>query len=76
MVTVHFISCHKATIAETSGGLSQNFAGSGQNQVTAKKTKLEPGQVTKQGVILLLPSLIDNIYFVICIGLMRSYLRL
>ena len=41
-----------------------------------QKTKFEPGRVTEQRVILLLPSLINNIYFVICIGLIRSYLKL
>ena len=56
----------------TSGGLSQDFAGSFQNRVTAK-TKFEPGRVTAQRVILLLPSLINNIYFVICIGLIPSW---
>ena len=58
-----------------SGGLSQDFVGSGQHRVTAKK-RVEPGRVTAQRVILLLPSLINNIYFVICIGLIQSYLRL
>ena len=58
-----------------SGGMSQDFAGSGKNRVTAK-TKFESGRVTAQTVTLLLPSLIDNIYFVICIGLIQSYLRL
>ena len=55
-----------------SGGLSQGFAGSGQNRVTAKK----PSSSCAQHVILLLPSLINNIYFVICIGLIQSYLKL
>ena len=41
-----------------------------------QKNKFEPGWVTAQHVILLLPSLIDNIYFVICIGLIQSYLWL
>ena len=59
-----------------SGGLKQNFAGSGQNRVTAKKNKFELGRVTAQRVILLLRSLINNIYLAICIGLIRSYLRL
>ena len=59
----------------TSGGLSQDFAASGQNRVTAK-TKFEPVRATAQRVILLLPSLINNIYFVICIRLIQSYLRL
>ena len=44
-------------------------------RVTAK-TKFELGQVTAQRVLLLLPSLIDNIYFVNCIRLIQSYLRL
>ena len=55
--------------------MSQDFARSGKNRVTAK-TKFESGRVTAQTVTLLLPSLIDNIYFVICIGLIRRYLRL
>ena len=38
--------------------------------------KFEPGRVTVQRVLLLLPSLINNIYFVIYIGLIKSYLRL
>ena len=59
-----------------SGGLSQDFVGSGQNRVTAKKTKFELGRVTAQRVILLLPSLIDNIYIVICVGLIQSDFRL
>ena len=59
----------------TSGGLSQDFAESGQNRVPAKN-KFEPGRVTAERVILLLPSLINNIYFAIYIGLMRSYLKL
>ena len=58
-----------------SGGLSQHFLGSGQNLVTAK-TEFEPGRVTAQRIILLLPSLSKNIYFVICIELIQSYLRL
>ena len=62
-------------MARASGGLSQDFAELGQIQVTAK-TKFEPGRVTAQRVILLLPNLIDIIYFVICIGLIQSYLRL
>ena len=37
-----------------SGEWSQDFAGSAQNWVTAKKTKFEPGRVTAQRVILLL----------------------
>ena len=45
--------------------MTQDFAGSDQNRVTAK-TKFEPGRVTAQHIVLLLPSLIDNIYFVIC----------
>ena len=44
------------------GGLSHNFAGSGQNRVTAKNQD----RVEVQIVILLLPSLIDDTYFVIC----------
>ena len=58
-----------------SGGLSQDFAGWGENRVSAKNI-FEPGQVTAQRVIVLLPTLSNNIYFVICIGLMQSYLRL
>ena len=54
-----------------SGGLSQHFAGSGQNLVTAKKQVL-----AGSSIILLLPSLIKNNYFVICIRLIQSYLRL
>ena len=50
-----------------SSGLSQNFAGSGQNRVTAK-TKFEPSRVTAQRVILLLPSLIDNIFSEFALG--------
>ena len=38
-----------------------------------QKTDFQPGRVTAQRVILLLPSLINNIYFVICIGLILSY---
>ena len=56
-------------IIQTSGGLSKDFAGSGQNRVTAK-TKFEVSQVT------LFPSLTNNIYSVICIGLIQSCLRL
>ena len=41
-----------------------------------QKNVFEPGRVTAQRVILLLPSLINNIYFVICIELIQSYLRL
>ena len=47
-------------VAEISGGLSQHFAGSGQIR-SLQKTKLEPGRVTAQRIILLLPSLINNI---------------
>ena len=57
-----------------SGGLSLDFAGSGQNLVTAKKTSAS--WVESQRVILLLRSLINNIYLAICIGLIRSYLKL
>ena len=35
-----------------------------------QKAKFEPGRVTAQRVMLLLPTLIDNIYFVICIRLL------
>ena len=41
-----------------------------------QNTKFEPGRITVQRVILLLSSLVDNIYFVVCIGLIQSYLRL
>ena len=40
-----------------------------------QRTNFEPGRVTAQHVILLLPNLIDNIYFVICIGLIQSYFK-
>ena len=40
-----------------------------------QETEFELGRVTAQGVILRLPSLINNLYFVICIGLIQSYLR-
>ena len=59
----------------SSGGLSQDSAGSGQNRVTAKN-KFAPGRVTAQCVILLFPSLINNIYVVICIVPIPSYLKL
>ena len=39
----HLIYLHSMVI---SGGLSQDFTGSGQNRVTAKKNKFEPGRVT------------------------------
>ena len=41
-----------------------------------QKTEFEPGRVTAQRVILLLPSLIDNTHFIICIGPIPSYLKL
>ena len=44
--------------------------------LSLQKTKFEPGRVTAQRVILMLRSLINHIYFVICIGLIRSYLKL
>ena len=55
----------------TSGGLSQDL-----RVGSLQKTMFEPGRVTTQSIILLLPSLINNIYLVICIGLIPSYLRL
>ena len=39
-----------------------------------QKNVFEPGRVTAQRAILLLPSLINNIYFVFCIELIPSYL--
>ena len=41
-----------------------------------QNTKLELGRATAQRVILLLPNLIDDIHFAICIGLIQSHLRL
>ena len=64
-------------LVSTSGGLGQDFAGSSQNRVIAKhQVQAGSSHSAAQRFILLLPNLIDNIYFVICIGLIQRYLRL
>ena len=59
----------------TSGGLTQDFAGLGQNRVTAEN-QVRAGLSHSAARNILLSILIDNIYFVICIGLIQGYLRL
>ena len=62
---------------KTSGGLSQDFAGLGQNGVTAKnRVRAGSSHSTAQRIKLLLPILINDIYFLLCIGLIQNYLRL
>ena len=68
---LHFSSFFFDKLIGTSGGLSQDSAGSGQNRVTAKsQVRAGSSHSAVRNITII------NMYFVICIGLIQSYLKL